>query len=394
MIRKVLKICCSEWKNASRDKRELSVYRELGADVLVMAKGKPKDCYQEDSVDGFDVFRFSTRPLGPRIPNIINRTISVFTWAHYAQKFNADVISGHDLAGLLIGHLSNIGLRKNRRAKMIYDSHEFELGRVAGRSKAKLWLIKQLEKFLMKRCAFSIMVNENIADEVQRIHRLKQQPIVVRSTPNYWELNAEVIAITRLEMCRAMGVPEDTFLVMHHGGVIPQKNIEVFVDAVSRNPHIAGIVLGNVSSESYLKQLKKRAEDLGVSGRILFHPAVSIEELYRYIGAVDVGMILHKNFAKNAEYSLPNKFFENIQSLTPLISTNTLVLREYIRQYGIGLTVDVTKTVEIDVAIERMRTDKKLYQKFKTNLKIAKEELCWEKEKEILKHAMIKRFTE
>ena len=29
---KVLKICISEWINESRDKRELSVYQELGSD--------------------------------------------------------------------------------------------------------------------------------------------------------------------------------------------------------------------------------------------------------------------------------------------------------------------------------------------------------------------------
>lgn len=35
----VLKICISEWKNASRDQRELLACRELGADVKVVAKG-------------------------------------------------------------------------------------------------------------------------------------------------------------------------------------------------------------------------------------------------------------------------------------------------------------------------------------------------------------------
>ena len=60
-MKKVLKICCGEWKNASHDKRELSVVRDLGAEVLVVAKGPVSG--QEDEVDGFRVIRQSSRPL-------------------------------------------------------------------------------------------------------------------------------------------------------------------------------------------------------------------------------------------------------------------------------------------------------------------------------------------
>lgn len=37
--------------------------------------------------------------------------------------------------------------------------------------------------------------------------------------------------------------------------------------------------------------------------------------------------------------------------------------------------------------VERMRTDKAFYAQCKENLKIAKCDLCWEKEKEVLKEA-------
>ena len=36
MGNKVLKICCGTWKNASHDKRELSVYKELGEEIYVV----------------------------------------------------------------------------------------------------------------------------------------------------------------------------------------------------------------------------------------------------------------------------------------------------------------------------------------------------------------------
>ena len=57
---KILKICTSDWKNASRDKRELSVCRELGMDVAVLAKGNVDDKGRVDEVDGFKVLRYTT----------------------------------------------------------------------------------------------------------------------------------------------------------------------------------------------------------------------------------------------------------------------------------------------------------------------------------------------
>lgn len=201
MNKLVLKICCGTWDNASRDKRELSVCRDLGLQVLVMAKGEEKDKYREDNVDGFEVLLFSTRPLGLHVPNAINRFISVFTWAHYARKLKPTIISGHDIFALTIGFLSN--LLQREKATLIYDSHEFEIGRNKKRNRLQLWWITHLERFLMKRCAFSIMVNDSIADEVQRIHKLKERPIVVRSTPNYWEIDESVCQQRRNEFIKA-----------------------------------------------------------------------------------------------------------------------------------------------------------------------------------------------
>lgn len=184
----VLKICGSEWNNASRDKRELSVYREMGYDVAVLAKGHPEDKGREEYVDGFKVFRYSTRPLGAKAPDFINRFFSLFTWARFARKLKPCVISGHDLVpGLTIGWMSTFFNR--REAKLIYDSHEFELGRNIKRGKLSLYLVKRWEKFMINRSAFSIVVDESIADEIQKLYNPQKPVIVLRSTPASWDID-------------------------------------------------------------------------------------------------------------------------------------------------------------------------------------------------------------
>ena len=170
-----LKICPVDWKRESRDKRELSVYQELGAETLVVTKGGSRDYGREDCVDGFRVRRLTTRPVSC-FPLSLNRILSLFYWAHYTRNLQADVISGHDLGGLAIGWMSNWFSRK--KAALIYDSHEFEIGRNTKRTAVQKWFVAHLERFLMNRCVFSIMVNDSIADEVQRIrsekHRVRE----------------------------------------------------------------------------------------------------------------------------------------------------------------------------------------------------------------------------
>ena len=97
-----------------------------------------------------------------------------------------------------------------------------------------------------------------------------------------------------------------------------------------------------------------------VEKRVLFMDAVKIQELYKYVGAVDVGMIIIENSCKSYYLCLPNKFFENIQSLTPVITSNFPELQKLTEQYQIGLCIDPADIHGIAAAIEEMRDNKEV----------------------------------
>lgn len=382
--KKVIKLCISEWVNESRDKRELSVLKELKTEVSVIAKGKITG--KQDVVDGYRVTRVSTRPLGNSIPDFLNRSISVFTWAHFVRKMEADIISGHDITALLIGYLSNIGKPGGKKAKLVYDSHEFEIGRCADRNKLTAFFILHLERFLIKRSVFSIMVNDSIADEVQKIHKLKKRPIVVRSIPDYWNIDKNQVNIVRKNILQKLKMDEDTFIVMYHGMAGPYRGIENIMKAVAELENTAAVILGN-GDKTYLSKLHAYGEKLGISRKIFIHDAVPVDELYKYVCASNVGMVIGRGIYKSYFYMLPNKFFENIHGLTPVIVSDFPEVGKLTEEYGIGLKVNPESVNEIIDAVKKMQSDKKFYQQCKDNLKIAKEELCWEKEKQVLKKA-------
>ncbi len=376
----VLKIACVEWHNESRDKRELDVCRELGASVCVLAKGNVGERGAEDSVDGFRVYRYTTRPVR-FFPTKINRFISIFAWASFARKLGADVISGHDITGLFIGWLSNLGGHK--KAKLVYDSHEFELGRDGKQGKARRLFIRLLEGFLIKKCAFTIMVSDSIASAEKSLYGQNYKIVVVRSTPNNWELDEQIEAV-RTRIIHEMNWPDDAFIIMYHGIIAKSRSIETSIKAIERNPNIFGIIVGNDIHGTLASELKEYCEAKGFANRVFFHEAIPIEKLYQYVGAANVGMILFNARCESYRLALPNKFFENVQALTPLITAYYPEMKSLIDEYQIGITVDPTDESEIDSAIEKMRVDESFYKQLKTNLIKAKDELCWDKEKEKL----------
>lgn len=385
-MKKVLKICCNTWKNESRDKRELTLYQECGATVCVLAKGNENDKGRLDTVDGFDVYRYTTRPLGVKIPNIVNRVLSVFVWAHFVREIKPDVISGHDLSGLLIGWLYNTLFSKNKAA-LIYDSHEFELGRNTKRNKLMLFIVKKLEGFLISKSVFSVVVNDAIACELKNIYNLQKDPVVVRNVPKKWSVSAEECALVREEIQKHF-LERPNFLVLYHGALTTGRGIETLLDLVECNGNIAGVVLGNGES-SYIDQLKQRASDNGISERVVFHPAVSQDVLCKYVGAVDLSLITIPAVCKSYYYALPNKLFENIQAMTPVVCSNFPAMEQLVKEYDIGLCCDPENLNEINAAVEKLRTDSALYSRCKENLCKAKQDLCWENEKNVLKEAVL-----
>lgn len=379
-MKRVLKISINEWENSSRDIRELNIAKELGAEIIVMAKNK----YNKRSieiVDGFKVYRIPTKPLG-NISSIkvFNQILSLLIWAYYARRFKAQIISGHNYIPVFIGWLSNIG--KIRKSKLIYDSHEFELGTYAATHKSKLniMLISRLEKFLINRSSHSIMVNDSIAKEVKSIHNLKFMPIVIRNVTNTWQLNNSEIEIKRVYFHKYFKIDSDTVMVMFHGGLFETRGIENFLKAISITPKSVAIILGNGTPE-YLKKINALIQELKIEKRVLLHKAVPINELYKYVAAADVGIFTPLPVSINHKYTLPNKFFENIQALNPIICSDFPEIGGITKAYNIGLTCDPENISSISNAITEMRTNHELYNTYKKNLLKAKADLSWEKER-------------
>ena len=105
----------------NRDKRELEVLHSLGCEVLVY-------CRYDDKADVENYpYQFVYEDMSPRLKPLIKHAgINV----HYAKwveakrlsKLEPDIISGHNLPGLMMAW--RISLFCKKKPALIYDSHE------------------------------------------------------------------------------------------------------------------------------------------------------------------------------------------------------------------------------------------------------------------------------
>jgi len=378
-----VKILTSSLDGESRDKREISLFLDLGFNVEVFCKGKTNEIEVINKkllVNKFNI----TNSEDKKILKIFKRIYIIIKWSILIKKLKPKIISGHDMIGTYISWLSSIFTSKKTRPKIIYDSHEFELYRdVSGRKKIMMPIIYLFERFIINKSDIVMMVNESIAEEVQRIYKLKEKPLIIRNTPEKWILDEVKRLITRQQLSREIGTNEEVFIVMYHGMVSPSRGIDKLLEAISQLDEVVAVVLGFGNAE-YISLLKKQAKSLGIASRVIFKDAVSIEELPNYVGAANIGVSLAPNTHKNHYYMLPNKLFENIQALTPIIASDFPEIKKIISGYDVGLLVNPGDANAIASAILQIKNNKKLNQKFKLNLMKAKEDLHWDFEKKKL----------
>lgn len=373
----------------SRDKREISLFFELGYHVKVICRGEVNEI--QALAEGLEYEKFQiSLSTKYKIIRIFKGVSAILNWSIIIRKNKPQIISGHDMIGTYIAWLSTIFVPKKRKPKIIYDSHEFELHRnVPKRKRIRKPFIYILERFIIKRSDIVMMVNDSIAEEVQKIYRLKEKPLVIRNMPSNWTLDSNISLEFRRKFIFEFNAKDIDFIVMYHGGIGQGRGIEILISAISQIPNCGLVVLG-YGDDEYINNLKELSNEKNIKEQVIFKEAVPIEELWKYVSAADAGMIAIPAVTRSYYFGLPNKLFENIQSLTPIIGSDFPEIRKIIEGYDIGLLVNPVNENEIINAINQMRTNTELYDKFKTNLLRAKYELNWEKEKEKFKKAIIK----
>jgi len=176
------------------------------------------------------------------------------------------------------------------------------------------------------------------------------------------------------------GIPEDVKLFLFQGaGINIHRGAEEAIEAVQSVPGAALLFIGAGDVFGKVNAAKAKWQD-----KIYIIPKQPFQTLSAFTRMADFGLTLDKDNNPNYRYSLPNKLFDYIQAGLPVLATNLPEVQKIVTDYDVGLIIEDTEPSKIAVGMKEMMANNDRADRWKTNLKLAAEELCWENEKKKL----------
>ncbi len=287
----------------------------------------------------------------------------------YLLGKKTDVILANDLDTLLPAFL----IGKMRKKKIVYDSHEYftEAEGLTGRSFQKgVWLT--IEKFIFPKLSHVYTVNESIASIYKDKYKVDVR--VLRNIPLLQPLD---VVRTRSEL----GLPENRKIVLLQGAFIdPDRGGVELVEAMQYLDDVLLLIIGDGRDIANLKNI---IISKALQAKVLILSRMPFQELRQYTTNADLGVSLDKPVHLNYTYSLPNKLFDYIHAGTPVLVSDLPELRRVVSQYNVGKILAEIDPQSIAKAIAEIFSNPD-YPKWKQNCLYARNELNWQKEREVI----------
>lgn len=293
-------------------------------------------------------------------------------YLHAAMEEEADYYMCCDLPVLPAGVMA----ARAKGVPFIYDAHELYPEQACFEAE-KRRLYAAVENEFIKYADLTITVNESIADEMAKRYNIKR-PCVVLNAINAsagFDINGRYDYF-REKLPAARGKK----IVLFQGGFSPNRNLENLVKSAGflGGSDAVIVLMGFGDYGAVLKDLARKEGVL--DSRVLFHPAVSQDELLEYSASADVGIIPYPHVDLNSYYCTPNKLFEFVQAGLPILANDSPELNRFVRGNNIGLTRKMDTAEDIAGGITAILSEDR--DEYKDNIKKARQIINWDTEAE------------
>lgn len=160
------------------------------------------------------------------------------------------------------------------------------------------------------------------------------------------------------------------------------RGIEFMVKAMH---YVDNCVLYLAGKGDLSAQIEALIEQEKLQNNVIMLGEIPQEELHGYTIQAHLGLSLEEDRGLNYRFALPNKLFNYIHAGVPVLVSDLPEMKGLVAQYAVGDWISTHEPEQIAQKIESMLRDEQ-YQLWKSNCLKAKEELCWEKEKEVIRH--------
>nr|WP_320022363.1 glycosyltransferase [uncultured Draconibacterium sp.] len=289
--------------------------------------------------------------------------IRLFLFLLYTKS---DILLSNDLDTLLANYLAS----KIKGNKLVYDSHEYFTGvpEIANRPFVKkTW--ENIERWIFPKLETAYTVNNSISELYKTKHNKKIGIIRNISTK---------LTNKTTKTRNDLGLPSNKNIIILQGsGINVDRGAEEAVKAMQNVSNALFLIIG---SGDVIDSLSQMVIDLKLEDKVWILGKLPFNELMEYTQNADLGLTLDKDTNINYRYSLPNKVFDYIQAGIPVLASNLVEVANIVKSYNIGEVIDNHEPETIAQKITEMLTNQEKRLLWKSNLKIASEELCWENE--------------
>jgi glycosyltransferase involved in cell wall biosynthesis len=301
----------------------------------------------------------------------VEYNLRLFFWLLF-QRF--DIVCGIDLDTILPCYFAAI-LRGGKPC--VYDAHELftDTPEVARRPTIrKIWLA--VERFIVPRVKYCYTVGQSVADEFEQ--RYGREFDVIRNLPFK---NYEITKLRDYEL-RDYELPNYSItqlpnILIYQGALNEGRGLEQAIEAMQDVENCAFWLVG----EGDLSEiLRGRVAALKLENKVKFLGFIKPKDLPNITRQATIGLNIAEEKSLSYRLSLPNKIFDYIQAGVPQICIQFIEFQRLNNEFNMAYMIPKAEKQLIAEAINRLVSDKNLYQNLRENCVKAADILTWENE--------------
>ena len=146
-------------------------------------------------------------------------------------------------------------------------------------------------------------------------------------------------------------------ILWHHGSLNALRMPLTIVDALAQSPSDVRLEFAGyetVNSDGFVTSFLARADELGISGRVVFHGAMKRDDLYKQAARAHVGLSVFAQKFIEPMVGASNKPFDFLGCNMALLVNNTAEWRDFVASRDIGVPCDPTDSASIARAIDHL----------------------------------------
>ncbi len=279
-----------------------------------------------------------------------------------------DIVHSNDLDTLFVAYR----LSRYYKSKLLYDAQELYTGQHTLPEWYKRLLSIQ-EWFLIRRADKVTVVNDAIADVMEKQYRIKVDRVILNCPPFEKDFRSKNGSSIR----DRFGIDEKEPVYLYSGGLVEQRGIENTVLSLKYLKDGVLVILGEGQIKDSLVEM---ISSEGLEKRVFFSDFVLHTEVPTFISSADVGIIPYENVGINHYLCSPSKLFHYIMAELPVVCSDFPFLRKVVLDNELGATFDPANPESIARAIRSVVESNARYKEIKENLKRAKRIYNWENE--------------